>query len=81
MDVNTFTRQFEDSIDGAEPNSLKPETEFRTIENWDSLAVLTILAMIDAEYNVNLTAEEFTACTTIQSVYSLIEKKLQEAGS
>lgn len=42
---------------------------------WDSLAVLSVIATIDSQYGVNLTAAEVRDAATPQVLYDLIEKK------
>ena len=74
--LNKFVLDFESALEDVVPNSLNEETKFRfDIESWDSLAALSVLAMIDSEYNLQVTAEEFLKCTTIKDVFELITSK------
>jgi len=74
MDLLQFTRHFESAIESVTPGSLKPVSEFRhEIAGWDSLAALSVLAMIDAEYDVTVKANDFIACETIADVFKLVE--------
>ena len=74
MDLLQFTRHFESAIESVTPGSLQPVSEFRhEIAGWDSLAALSVLAMIDAEYEVTVKANDFIACETIADVYKLVE--------
>ena len=75
MNINDFLRNFENSIENIEANSLTTETKFKEIEQWDSLALLTTLAMIDSEYKVALTAEEIDQCITIADLLDLTKLK------
>jgi acyl carrier protein len=73
MDLQQFVTSFESAVDGIEPGSLTPTTAFRSeIEVWDSLAALSVLAMIDAEYDISIKANDFIACVTIQDVFNLV---------
>ncbi len=54
---------------------MTPETRFQELEQWDSLAVLTTIAMVDAEFEVELTANEILACNTIREFAELVEAK------
>ncbi len=75
MNMNDFLRNFEEAIDGVEPGSLTPETEFRTMDQWDSLAALTVLAMADSEYEVSISGTELKNCKTVQDIYDVVAGK------
>ncbi len=75
MEINAFIQEFEASIEGLEAGSVTPETKFQELDQWDSLAVLTTIAMADAAFEVELTANEILACRTIRDLADLVEKK------
>lgn len=78
MNMEEFIRNFEAAIEGVEPGSLTSDSEFRgVIPGWDSLAALSVLAMIDAEYDVTIKANDFIACDKISDVYNLITRLKQ----
>ena len=47
--------------------------EFRTFEEWDSLAYLSIIAMLDEEYNTQIEEDEFKKLKTVNDIYSKIQ--------
>ena len=42
---------------------------------WDSLSVLSVVAMVDAQYRVNLTAKDLKGARTAQALYELVDGK------
>lgn len=48
-----------------ESSELTADTCFRDHANWDSLAHLSTMSMIDEEYDVRIGQDEFTAITTL----------------
>jgi acyl carrier protein len=50
-------------------------TKFRDLENWDSLAFLSVLAMIDEEYDVVIEGNDFRRLVTIEDLISEIRKR------
>ena len=81
MEVDQFVRHFEAAIEGITPGSLTPETEYYKIPQWDSLALLCLLAMIDCEYDVQVGGMELKGAATLAEVYKLVEaKKLNSAA-
>jgi acyl carrier protein len=55
-----------------EVDSVKPTDRFRDFPAWDSLAILSIIATIGAQYGVYLTAAELQAMVTVEDM----EKRL-----
>ncbi len=50
-------------------------TKFRDLENWDSLSFLSILAMIDEEYDVIIEGNDFKNLITINDLINEIKKR------
>jgi acyl carrier protein len=50
-------------------------TKFRDLENWDSLSFLSILAMLDEEYDVIIEGNDFRKLVTIEDLINEIKKK------
>lgn len=51
-------------------------TKFRDLENWDSLSFLSMLAMIDEEYDVIIEGNDFRKLITIEDLINEVKKKL-----
>ena len=62
----------ENLIEVFERDSIKPDDEFRNYEEWDSLAYLSIIAMIDENYDIVITGDEFEKLNKIQDIYNYI---------
>ena len=77
MSIEEFISKFEECFEGIEPSTLKTDTEFRNLESWDSLTALTLLAMIDAEFEVAISASELRSCNKVQEIFDLIKTKIQ----
>lgn len=74
MEIKEFIQNFADQLDDTEAGVLKPETEFRQLDDWSSLAALSIIAMVDEEYGVAIGSETFKQAKTIQDLFNLINK-------
>ena len=59
------------AIDVANVESLTPETEFRELDEWSSLAALSLIAMFDEEYNVTVNGTAIREAETIEDLYNL----------
>ena len=59
-----------------EEESVTLGDEFESFDAWDSLAVLSIIALCDSEYNVPLSAQEINDSKTIEGLKNLIQEKM-----
>ena len=75
MKTEQFISDFINELDDESIESLNLDTKFRELESWDSLTALSIMAMLDDKYHVNLAAEEMRSANTLQELYILVETK------
>lgn len=72
MDAKKFIELFADAID-TDASVLSVDTDFREIDEWDSLAYLSVIAMLDDEYDIQIENAEFKILKTIKDIISYIE--------
>ncbi len=70
--VQLFAEQFEET----EENLFAPDTEFRTLDEWSSLISLSIIAMVDEEFDVALKGADVGSAKTIEDLYKIVISKL-----
>ena len=75
MELDTFIKNFEEAVEDVEVGSLSGNTVYRSLKHWDSLAVLTVIAMVDAEYDLRLKAKELKQIETLSELHALLESK------
>ena len=75
MEMQKFIELFAEQYDEVDINQLKPETRFRDVDDWSSLVALSVISMIDEEYNVLLKGEDIRNSNTIQDIYNLVVSK------
>lgn len=71
MSQQEFIESFADAIE-VDPAAIKAETEFKALENWDSLCALSIIAMVDDAYQVTLGGEDLETSKTVGDLWTLI---------
>ncbi len=57
-----------------EDREISLSDNFRDYEEWDSLANLSFIAMLDDEFNVVIGTERFKELTTLGDVFNEIQK-------
>lgn len=75
MELNEFTEKFAGCFNLTEPSAIKPDTDFRQLEEWGSMMALIVIAMIDADYGKTITAEELRSVSTVKQLFELLNKK------
>jgi len=58
-----------------ETDEVKLENVLKDFEEWDSLSVLSIIAMFDSDYGVTIFAKDIMKLKTIKDLLSCIQKK------
>ncbi len=76
MDIKEFISNFAEQFDDLDASVLTPETEFKTLEDWNSLVALSVIAMIDEEYDVTLKGNDITGSNTIQDLYNTVCERM-----
>lgn len=77
MDVNHFIQIIEEEFEDIKPGTVKPETVYREAFEWNSINALIMIALVDTEYDVSITADDLIECKTIQQLFDRIKEKQQ----
>ena len=56
----------------ADKANIKPEVELKTLDEWDSMGVISTIAMLDKKYNKVLNAEQIDHLKTVQDILDLM---------
>lgn len=71
-----FIELFKETLE-IEDRELQMTDIFRNYEEWNSLAYLSLIAMIDEEYDVVIEGVAFKQLLTLEEVYNEIQKRVQ----
>ncbi len=75
MTLNEFVTLFAEQFDSTEMDVFTPQTDYRALDEWSSLVALSIISMVDDEYDKRLTGAELRSVKTIEELYNLVESK------
>lgn len=73
MDINTFIDQFVEAVEVEDASTVKPETKFRDLDEWSSLSTLSVIALADEEYGVELNPDVFRKAQTVEDLFNAIQ--------
>lgn len=75
MEINEFIEKFAEIFDDTDVSTLTHETKFRELDEWSSLSALSLIAMADEEYEVELKGDEIRNAQTIGDIYEIVKAK------
>lgn len=72
--MNIFIEQFKEVLE-VEDKEIKMSDVFREYEEWDSLAYLSLIALYDEEYNIQIEESDFQKLKTVEDLYKVTKKQ------
>jgi acyl carrier protein len=69
--VNSFAAIFDDTS----PDQISISTVYRELEEWSSLSALSLLAIVEDEYGVNLNNQDLRNSTTVGDILDIVNRK------
>ncbi len=75
MELNEFIKNFADQFDETDASEIKAETVFHDLDEWSSLIALSLIAMIDEEYDVTIKGDEMRSAVTVEDLYNIVKAK------
>jgi len=75
MELNEFIEKFAEQFDETPVESLNGDTKFRELEEWSSLIALSVIAMVDEEYDITLKGDDMRKAETIGELFNIVEAK------
>lgn len=73
--IKEFIQDFADQFDETELSEFQAETKFKELGEWSSLMALSIIAMVDEEYDVRIKGDDIRICVTIEDLFRLVKSK------
>jgi acyl carrier protein len=58
-----------------EVSAVQESDDLKAFPQWDSLSILSVIAMLDADYRVNLKAADFQPVKTVGELWQLVQSK------
>lgn len=76
MELKEFIDIFAAQMEETDPAEITATTVFRDLDEWSSLSALSIIAMVDEEYDVTLKGDDMKAAKTVEDLYNTVQSKL-----
>lgn len=76
MKLNDFINNFANLFDDTDVTEIQANTDFRNLEEWSSLIALSLIAMVDEEYDVTLKGDDIKAAQTVEDLFNTVKAKI-----
>lgn len=74
--LNEFVELFAEQFDDTDASEIKAETVFHDLDEWSSLIGLSVIAMVDEEFEVALKGDDVKNAVTVEDLYNKVIAKL-----
>ena len=75
MEINEFIENFASQFDDTDASIFSADTKFHDLDEWSSLIALSIIAMVDEEYEVTLKGDDIRNAVTIEDLFNIVKSK------
>ena len=74
--LEEFVELFAEQFDETDASEIQASTVFHDLEEYSSLIALSIIAMIDEEFDVTIKGDDMRASVTVEDLYNKVVEKL-----
>ncbi len=75
MEINEFIGNFADQFEDTDASEIKAETVFKDLDEWSSLIALSVIAMVDEEYDVTLKGDDIRGASTVEDLFNIVSSR------
>ena len=74
--LDEFVALFAEQFDDTDANEITASTVFHDLDEWSSLVGLSVIAMVDEEFEVTLNSDDVISSVTVEDLYNKIIVKV-----
>lgn len=75
MTLDEFVAEFASAFNETPVESFSPSTNYRELEEWGSLAALSVIFIVEENFDKKIGKEDLRSCNTIEDLYNHIKTK------
>lgn len=75
MELNDFIANFAEQFEDTDASVIKADTEFKELDEWSSLIALSVIAMVDEEYDVTIKGDDIRNSNTVEDLFNAVKAK------
>ena len=74
--LNEFVALFAEQFEDTDASEIQASTVFHELDEWSSLIGLSVIAMVDEEFDVALKGDDVKNAVTVEDLYNNVIAKL-----
>lgn len=75
MDLNEFITHVAEQFEETDASQIVASTKFQELDEYSSLIALSLIAMIDEEYDVTIKGNDLRSAITIEDLFNIVKSK------
>jgi acyl carrier protein len=75
MELKEFIENFANQFDDTDPSEIMAETVFKELDEWSSLIALSVIAMVDEEYDITIKGDDIRNASTVEDLFNAVSAK------
>lgn len=76
MELKEFIENFADQFDDTDASEIQASTEYKELDEWTSLIALSIIAMVDEEYDVTIKGNDIRDSKTVEDLFNVVKSRM-----
>ncbi|WP_300702268.1 acyl carrier protein [Bacteroides sp.] len=74
-DLNEFVELFAEQFDDTDAAEITSTTVFHDLDEYSSLVALSLIAMIDEEFEVTIKGDDIRSSVTVEDLYNIVKSR------
>lgn len=74
--MNDFIALFAEQFDDTDASLFTADTKFKDLDEWSSLIALSVISMVDEEYDVTLKGDDIRNASTVGDLFDVVKNKI-----
>lgn len=75
MDLNEFIAHVAEQFEETDASQIVASTKFQELDEYSSLIALSLIAMIDEEYDVTIKGNDLRSAATVEDLFNTVKSK------
>lgn len=75
MDLNEFIAHVAEQFEVTDASQIIASTKFQELDEYSSLIALSLIAMIDEEYDVTIKGNDLRSAATVEDLFNTVKSK------
>ena len=75
MEIKEFIENFAEQFEDTDASEITATTEFKNLDEWSSLIALSVIAMVDEEYDVTLKGDDIRNSATVEDLFNIVKSR------